>query len=420
MQQQDVLAMNLSGMTTGALLSLALLTSFAGGADWPQWRGPTRDGVAAAQPAWPDSLGEDHLKQAWRVELSPSYSGPIVANGSVFVTETIDKTDERVRSFKLSDGTEQWSARWPGAISVPFFAKSNGDWIRSTPVTDGTHLYVAGIRDVLVCLDITNGKEKWRVDFVEKLKSPPPAFGFVSSPLLHGDFIYVQAGAAFCKLRKDTGELVWKTLDDGGGMYGSAFSSPVRATIHGQPQLLVQTRQKLAGVDDETGRELWSVNIPTFQGMNILTPTVHENRVFTSAYAGKSLLFEIEKSDSGFAAKELWSSKAQGYMSSPLLIDGHLYLHLRNQRFTCLEWASGKEQWITKPYGKYWSTVRQGSRILALDEKGDLLLTQASPEKFNLLSERHVSDNTTWAHVAVLPGKILVRDLKGLSVYDWQ
>ncbi len=321
---------------------------------WLQWRGPNRTGQFPG-PAWPDSLSGDHLTQTWRVELGPSYSGPIVTADRVFVTETANKECEVVRALNRSTGEQIWEIRWPGAMSVPFFAASNGSWIRATPVCDGQRLYVAGMRDVLTCLDTESGRELWRVDFVEQLGTPLPSFGFASSPLIVGNFVYVQAGGGFVKLDKMTGKIVWRTLDDGGGMFGSAFSSPYLATIAGTPQLLVQTRTKLAGVDPERGTVLWEQEIPAFRGMNILTPTVVGDTVFTSSYGGKSFLFGLGKAEGTWRVHEKWVNRFQGYMSSPVVIDGYLYLHMKNQRFACIDLASGRERWVTKPYGKYWS-----------------------------------------------------------------
>ncbi|OYW13033.1 MAG: hypothetical protein B7Z55_17535, partial [Planctomycetales bacterium 12-60-4] len=198
---------------------------------WPQWRGPTRNGLVTGNE-WPDRLDETRLQQLWRVELDAGYSGPIVAKDRVFVTETIDQAIEKVTALERSTGKPIWTAQWPGSLSVPFFAKANGDWIRSTPAYDGATLYVAGIRDVLVALDAEAGAERWRFDFPERLKSPLPAFGCASSPLLHEGAVFLQAGGGFCKLNQRSGELLWRVLEDGGGMNGSAFSSPVVATIN--------------------------------------------------------------------------------------------------------------------------------------------------------------------------------------------
>jgi len=196
----------------------------------------------------------------------------------------------------------------------------------------------------------------------------------------------------------------------------------VKAKLAGREQYLVQTRDKLCGVDASTGHELWSQKIEAFRGMNILTPVPIGDSVFTSSYGGKSWLYAVSADATSSAAltvQEQWQNKTQGYMSTPVVIDGHVYLHLRNQRLTCIEIATGKERWISQPFGKYQSFVAQGDRILALDERGDLLLLKANPEKLDLIDQRHISDQPTWAHLAVCGGEIFVRDLKGLTAYRW-
>lgn len=386
---------------------------------WDQWRGPTRDGLVPGSN-WPASLSEEVLTKQWRVELDPSYSGPIVSQSAVFVTGTAGKKTEVVTALDRKSGKELWRVQWPGAMSVPFFAASNGSWIRATPAFDGDSLFVAGMRDVLVSLNARSGKENWRVDFVKEFKSPLPTFGFVSSPLLDGESLYVQAGASVVKLNKMTGQVIWRTLKDDGGMMGSAFSSPIIATLAGQRQLVVQTREKLAGVDPESGAVLWEQEVPSFRGMNILTPVVVGDGVFTSSYQNKSWLFDVSKSGETFQLKEAWNNKAQGYMSTPVVIDGHAYMHLQNQRFACINLATGERMWTSTPYGKYASLVAQKDRILALDQKGELLLLKANPAQFELLAERKVSDQETWAHLAVCDDEVFVRDLNALTVFRWR
>lgn len=386
---------------------------------WNQWRGPSRDGLVSGSN-WPTSLSEKNLTQLWRVELDSSYSGPIVSETMVFVTGTAEKKTEVVCALDRKSGKELWRVEWPGAISVPFFAASNGSWIRSTPAFDGESLFVGGMRDVLVSLNATTGKEQWRVDFVKEFSSPLPAFGFVCSPLLDGDSLYVQAGASLVNLEKKTGKIIWHVLKDDGGMMGSAFSSPVMATLAGQRQLIVQTREKLVGVDPKTGDVLWEQKVPSFRGMNILTPVFFGDGVFTSSYQNKSWLFNISKSEGKFQVKEAWNNKAQGYMSTPVVIDGHAYLHLQNQRFTCINLTTGERTWTSTPYGKYSSLVAQKDLILALDQKGELLLLKANPKEFELLDQRKVSDQDAWAHLAVCGDEVFVRELNGLSVFVWK
>jgi len=232
--------------------------------------------------------------------------------------------------------------------------------------------------------------------------------------------VYVQAAASFCKLDKRTGEVVWRILEDGGGMFGSAFSSPVLATLRGQEQLLVQTRTKLAGVVAESGQVLWSQDIPAKLGMNILTPTVRGDTIFTTAYGGGSQLLEVTRQADKLQSATVWETQSQGYMSTPVVIDGHAYLHLRNQRFTCVDLTTGEEKWTTQPYGQYWSLVAQGDKILALDQRGELHLIRATPEKFDLLGSRKISEQETWGHLAVSGEEVFVRELQGISAYRWK
>ena len=387
--------------------------------DWNQWRGPGRDGLVAG-PQWPKSLNEATLTSLWKVELSPSYSGPVVSDSMVFVTGTEGKKTELVYALDRVTGEEIWRVEWPGALSVPFFAASNGSWIRSTPAFDGESLFVAGIRDVLVSLNAKTGEEQWRVNFVETLESPLPAFGFASSPLLDGDSLYVQAGASFIKLDKNTGKVIWRVLQDKGGMMGSAFSSPIIATLGGKRQIVVQTRLKLAGVEPQEGSVLWEQEVPNFRGMNILTPVAFGDALFTSSYQNKSWLYKASEANGKFQVEEAWSNNAQGYMSTPVVIDGHAYLHLGNRRFTCIKLDTGERTWTSKPFGKYCSMVAQKDRILALDQRGILLLIKANPNEFEVLDERKVSDEETWAHIAVSGEEVFVRDLNALHVFRWK
>lgn len=399
-------------------VSAVLADEPAGKLDWPQWRGPNRDGQVK-HAKWPDRLDKNSLQQIWRAPLGQSYSGPIVTDDTVFTTATLNKESEAAIAFDRKTGKERWRTEWKGALTVPFFAASNGSWIRATPAFDGECLYVAGMRDVLVCLDAKTGKERWRVDFVEQFKTSLPAFGFVCSPLVHDNAVFVQAGASLVKLDKKTGAVIWRALKDEGGMNGSAFSSPVLATLAGKPQLLVQTRETLAGVDLEKGEVLWSRKVPAFRGMNILTPLVVGDAIFTSSYQNKSWLYKIAKNDGKFEVEEAWSNNAQGYMSTPVVIDRHVYLHLQNQRFACIDLATGERTWTTEPFGKYWSLVAQGNRILALDANGDLLLIKANPKEFELLGKVRISDAETWAHLAVSGDELFVRELGALATYRW-
>ena len=387
---------------------------------WPGWRGPNRDAKVDGEP-WPADL--KGLQKVWAVDqLGPSYSGPIVAEDRIFTTETREKKYEVVSAFDRDTGELLWTRQWEGAMKVPFFAAKNGSWIRSTPVYDGETLFVGGIREVLVALDGETGAQKWSLDFPATHKHDNPPFGFVCSPLIVGDHLYVEAAGAFFKLDKTDGSVVWKTtpFSDGEMTSEGTFSSPILATVAGREQLLVQTRLELVGVAPEDGEILWRQPVPSFRGMNILTPLVYNDTVFTSTYRNASYLFQVEAAESGkLGVRELWQNTAQAYMSSPVEIDGVAYMHLGNGRLTAVDLNGGERLWTTEPFGSYWSMVTQNDRILALDSDGDLVLTRVARSGYEVEDQRKVADRSTWAHLAVADDQLVIRDLEGLTVWRW-
>lgn len=386
--------------------------------DWLEWRGPTRDGTIhqGADP-WPERLTKENLRKIWSADLAEGYSSPIISGNHVFTVETRAKKNEIVRAFDRKTGKQIWEKAWAGSIKVPFFAAKNGSWVRSTPACDGKTLYIGGMRDVLVALDAATGNERWRVDFPETEETARPQFGFVCSPLLAKDHIYVQVGSALRKIRKSDGKTVWKAMEDDRAMWGEAFSSPSRATIAGKDQILVQTRMNLAGVSPTDGKILWSTPVKAFRGMNILTPTAIGDMVFTATYGGGLFCFKVDEQ----GAAQTWNDKLEGYMSSPVVIDGKIYLHGRDKRLHCLDPERRKILWSTKEqFGEYWSMVANHKRILALDQKGDLILFDADPSGFKLVDRLEVSERPTWAHLAVCDNELYIRDLKGITAWRWE
>ena len=215
--------------------------------------------------------------------------------------------------------------------------------IRATPAFDGQCLYVAGMRDVLVCLDAQTGKINWRLDFVKELNAPLPDFGFVSSPLW--------MGTRFTCRQEPVAPRSTNRMDKSSGarsatkvaMTEGAFSLPIFATLASKRQLVVQTRQKLAGLDPSDGTVLWQQQVEAFQGMNILTPVVYQDTLYTSTYGGKTIGFKFAQTSGKFSVRESWRQKSQGYMTTPVIIDGVAYTHLKSQRMMAIEVESGRE-----------------------------------------------------------------------------
>ncbi len=381
---------------------------------WNQWRGPSRDGV------WPGELPTSlaALELAWEAPLQPSYSGPITDGKWVFTTETVDKSLERMTAYDLATGELKWSAQWAGAIEVPPYAAVNGSWFKSTPTLAEGSLVVLGMRDEVVCLDPATGRIRWQADLAERFSARRPPFGGVCSPIVDQGSVYVMAGGGTVKLSLSDGSTLWRTLADE-GEDDDALSSPVIATLAGVRQLVVQTRTRLCGVDLTSGALLWSTRIEAYRNMNILTPTVIGDRIFTAAQQGRAQCFQISLNDGAWSCVELWSQRTQAYMSSPVTDGETLFVHTSNERLQALDAASGEVLWTSNPVGKYQSLVRNDKVLLALQNDGELLAIELSRDDLIIKDKRQVAQDA-WAYLGVYPGGLLVRDLNGLKVYRYR
>jgi outer membrane protein assembly factor BamB len=272
-------------------------------------------------------------------------------------------------------------------------------------------------------LDTRTGEERWKIDFPAQFSTPLQPFGAACSPIIVNDFIYVQLGGGLTKISLADGTVQWRVLEGEDSMMSKgAFSSPTVATIAGTKQLVVQTREQLCGVSLENGEVYWKEAIEAFRGMNILTPTIVGDRIFTAAHSGISQLFEITNAGE-WKVSEVWNQKTQGYMSSPVVIEKNIYMHMKNERAVCLSLTDGEIQWTGPPASKYWSMIHNGNRILALSADGQLRLINATPAKYEVIDTVKVAEDS-WAYLALIeqPDQsplVVVRALDELAVYRW-
>lgn len=409
-------------VVVGVLMSRMLCAG--DGEAWPQWRGPNRDGGVRGE-SWPDSLQAPRLTRRWRVKLPPSYSGPVVVDDAVFVTFTRDKKYEGVRALDRQSGKKLWETEWEGAMEVAKLGTSMGSWIRATPAYDGDRLFVSGMPDLLVCLDATTGAVRWRADFHARYGTPLPELGFVCSPLVVGDGVYVQTADSFVKVDKKTGKSLWRCLErhekGSQDMGQGSYSSPDFAVIHGRPQLLVADIDAIAGVDPSSGNVLWKRVLDSYDQGCILAPTVYGNGIFTSTRASRTGHYPLTYRDEQFSVTDGWKNKLTVYMSSPVVIGDFAYTHLKNGRFACTDLRDGKIKWISnRTFGKYCSMVWRKDRILALTDDGQLLLMQADPERFVLVDSRAISTEETWGHLAIAENHVYIRERHAIVVFRWK
>jgi outer membrane protein assembly factor BamB len=392
-----------------------------GPADWTQWRGPNRDAQFKGA-AWPDDLSTDTFKRVWRSELPPGFGGPLVVGDRVFVVGSEGETDEVAVALDRESGDLLWKAQWRGAIQVPPIGRGQGNWIKATPAYDGQTLYAVGMEDVLVALDGATGAERWRVDFKNHYDTEQPEYGNPSSPLVYKNWVFVMGGGRLNRIVKDTGAIDWNGFYSGSARELTPFSSPVLATLAGREQLVAFFPKSLAGIDPDTGETLWEIAVETAIGAAYPTPVIYKDGVFLSLYGRGTTMFSVKQAGDGtFTCEPAWQNKAKGYMSTPVVVDGHAYVQLTNRRIVCIDLETGEDAWgTTERYGLYWGMTANGDQILSLENEGLLRLIRANTQKLDVIDERQVTESMAWAPIAFSGDEVYIRDIEGVTKYVWE
>jgi outer membrane protein assembly factor BamB len=372
--------------------------------DWPQWRGPNRDGVVhgVTVPAkWPRTLTEE-----WRVPVGEGVASPVVVGGSVYVF-TRQKDEEVVRCLDLAGGKEVWrSEPYPAP-----FKPGPGDGFsigpRSTPAVADGRVFALGISGILSCLDARTGKLLWRKDYQPYYNrsgnSPLVADGLCVAHLGTGKAGGLRAFDAA------TGEVKWYFVHD-----SPASSSPILVELAGERQVVTFTRSELLGVSFATGKLLWRTRCSHDYFENCVTPVLSKDLLIAPGRMGPPLAFRLERGDKGLTAKEVW--KANGfpaYMSTPVVAGDWVFGfsdHQKGQLF-CLDARTGQTLWQTDGrLGGYASILNAGSVWLVLTDRAQLLVVKASGNQYEPIAEYKVSDRPTWAHPVFLRDRVLIKD----------
>jgi outer membrane protein assembly factor BamB len=375
--------------------------------DWPQWRGPNRDGVVhgvTVPKHWPKTL-----KEEWKVPVGEGVSSPVVVGGKVYVF-TRQKDDELVLCLDVATGKEVWRSepysapyQWQGGEGT--FSKGP----RSTPTVAGGRIYTAGVCGVISCLDSRTGKLLWR----KQSKEVPP-YGGAASPLVADGMCVVHLG---CSAKEDgltaldaaTGEVKWRLAD--GSRPGSG--SPIFAELAGERQVVLFTSWNLRGVSLTTGKTLWALKLDGSEKNS--TPLLYKDLIIFADYKERLRAIRLEKGEKGLTPKGVWvADGAAPYMSTPVL-DGDLLFGASVKGggcFFCLDAKTGKTLWESDDgyrFG-YASVVNAGGAWLFLTERARLFVVKPTGRAYEPVAGYQFDNRPTWAHPVFLGDRILVRD----------
>lgn len=389
----------------GGTVSLAQQTPTAMGADWPQWRGPNRDGsVLAALPAqWPETL-----KKRWEIPVGAGHSSPVVSGNRVVVIAR-EGDQEIVRALDLASGKEIWRAAYSAPYVVNSAAWSHGPGPKSTPAIAGGRVFTFGIGGILSAFDLASGKLIWRLPAPGAL----PQYGTATSPLIDGTSVIVHVGGyekgALTSFDAATGKPRWQWTGDGPGS-----GSPIIATLGGVRQVIAQTQKFLVGLNASTGALLWQLPFTDDFGQNAFTPIVFQDVVINGGIDQPLTAVRPKLAGGKWAVETVWTNpQTPMFMSSPVLIGGTIYgLTMRSRgQLVAIDAASGKTLWNTQGReGENASILGNRAWLLASTTDGTLIVARANPQKYDEVRRYQVAQSAVWAHPAIAGTSIIVKD----------
>ena len=418
-------------MKTRAGLIALLVTSsvaYAFAADWPGYLGPKRDGTSAEQGllrTWP----KEGPKILWTVPVGIGFGGPAVVGGKVYLLDRDDTVGDKLRCLDFATGKELWSFAYnaPGKFDHP--------GSRSTPTVDGSNVYVSGPLGDLYCISTTTHKPVWNKNVWKDFGGGQlPVWALTQNPLIYRNLVIVASQtpqASVVAYDKLTGELKWKSPVLSGGV---GYVSPSLVKIGGDDHLVMVMASKgqgrsasggsVNGLDPISGKVLW-----TYGSWQCVIPVPHavdagEGRVLiTGGYRAGAAMIKVHKATDGtYSVAELFKNADFGaHTQPPILFKDHFYvpytINERSDGLACMT-MDGKVRWKTgdePPFNKGGAVLADGL-LLSVDGNTKLYLIEPDPAGFKPLASADVLEpGENWAPIALVDGKLLIRDQKNLK-----
>jgi outer membrane protein assembly factor BamB len=400
-------------------------------ADWPQWRGPNRDGVWS-EPGILTSFPAAGLEPKWTVPVGYGYSSPVIAGGRVYLSDLVlakPLVHERTRCFNARSGKQLWLTQHDFTPPDWFFTPDQLRGPGPTPIIHDGRVYSLSLSTVLECLDARTGTVLWKHDLNAEYQLPPSSLD--ASPLIDGELLIAsiggKSGAGVVAFDRRTGREVWRALSE-----GATWSSPVIVSAGGVRQLIIWMRQSVTSLNPTNGTVYWregtvSGGSPGFSAVSM--PVVEGDRLLVSG-----LMFQLDRTRP--AATVLWPDTPSGTRrilsdtSTPLLRGDFIYSPRSGGTFVCLEAATGRELWQTNRVtelnrGACVHFIPNGPSLFLFTDRGDLIRAELSPTGYRELGRVHLIDPTSplfdrtfaWSSPAFAGRHLYVRNDRELRCY---
>jgi outer membrane protein assembly factor BamB len=414
-----------SPVAAGATLEASSKTAAAAPApnaavgEWPQWRGPNRDGKVsgvAAPKTWPKEL-----KEEWKATVGVGHASPVVSDGKIFVFARQGE-EETLMALDPATGKQLWKSGHAVAYEMNPAARGHGKGPKSTPVVSGGKVFTLGIAGALSAHDAKTGKVIWRKDFSKQYPVTSPLYGTSMSPVVEKNLLIAHVGGhdkgALTAFDTETGAVKW-TYD----AEGPAYSSPVIGSFGGARQVLTFTQTEFVSLSAATGELLWKLPSKTAYDTNMNTPLTYKDTVIFSFEDGGLVAVRPSKQGAKWAAPEVWRNTDGTLSMSTPVLEGNLLFGLtaRNKgQLFAVDADTGKTVWQGPGRaGENAAILNLSGTLLVLTNDAKLIVQPANAKGYAPAAEYTVADSPTWAHPVVLGERILVKDettLRALSL----
>ncbi|MBM4002599.1 MAG: dehydrogenase [Planctomycetes bacterium] len=402
----------------------------AAGNDWPQWRGPRRDGTWT-ESGIVESFSSPKIPWKWSVPVGPGYSGPSVAAGRVVITDRPKDTDpsvERVLCFDAETGKELWNFAYPCEYQKIGYTAGP----RANATLDGGFVFALGAMGHMHCLELQSGRVVWQRDLNRDYQIEMPIWGIAAAPLIVDSTVILHIGgsqgACVVGLDRHNGKEKWRSLNDRG-----QYSSPIVVEQAGENVVVCWTGDSVAGLRAADGSPLWRYEFkPRKMPIGVATPIVDKGRLFVTSFYDGSLLLNLNRNSAAVerawqrcGASETQTDALQSIISTPLFIDDHIYGVDSYGELRCLDARTGERVWedLRATPKARWSTihfVRNADNVWMFNERGELIISRLSPKGFQEISRAQLiaptreqlnqRNGVCWSHPAFAGRHIFIRN----------
>ncbi len=390
------------------MLSFVLVLSDLQAVDWPNWRGPSYNGISA-ETGWNSDWKTKAPKKLWEQNVGTGFSSIVTSNGKVFTMGNSDDKDS-VYAIDFETGKLLWQKSYPNPLDPEEYEGGPN----ATPTVDGDRLYTQSKQGELTCWSVNDGKIIWQKHLANDLKIKKPKWGFSGSPLVLDEKLIINVGRHGMALNKFTGETIWKGKDGPSG-----YATPVSYEQNGKTHLAIFSAHFVSGVDSQTGDSLWQQRWKNRWEVNCVDPLVHDGKVFASSGGGKRSALIDYKLDK---PKKLWESRQfRVHFNPSILHEGHLYGFTGgfedDMTLMCVNFETGKTVW--EKSGFIGGGMMMADDKLFIMNEGEIILINASHKGYKEISRMKVLEGTCWTVPTLSHNRLLARNSEGkLVCYD--